>query len=72
MKIRDYESGRNLYDVDITLTRDEVEELSAYLHRLLADPALRSVQLSNVEGLSLCAEVSVTLDAPSGQSVRHA
>lgn len=63
MKIRDYESGRNLNDVDITLSRDEVEELSGYLSRLLANPGLRSVQLSNVEGMRFSAEISVTLEA---------
>lgn len=61
MVIRDYESGRTLNDIDIVLDREEVEELAIYLRRLLSDPGLNSVQMSQVEGLHLCAEVSVTL-----------
>lgn len=64
MQIRDYESGRDLSDIDVILSREEVEELSAYLHRLLADPGLRSVQLSRINGLGFAAEFSVTLSPP--------
>lgn len=62
MKIRDFESGRALNDVDIILTREEVEELAIYLNRLLQNPELKSVQVSRIEGMTLAAEVSVTLD----------
>ena len=69
MEIKDYESGRNLYDVDLILTREEAEELSGYLTRLLENPSLRSVQLSNIEGLRLSAEVSVTLASSPLKSI---
>lgn len=62
MDIRDYESGRSLNDVDIVLTRDEAEELSAYLGRLLTNPGLKSVQLTRLEGMTIASELSVTLN----------
>lgn len=71
MKIRDYESGRTLTDIDIVLSRDEAEELSAYLHRLLENPSLNFVQLSNVEGMYVSAEVSVTLENSCADTLSH-
>ncbi|MBA4292037.1 hypothetical protein C0431_03610 [bacterium] len=68
MKIRDFESGRALNDVDIILTREEVEELAISLNRLLQNPELKSVRVSRIEGMTLAAEVSVTLDLPSSHS----
>jgi hypothetical protein len=72
MKIRDYESGRTLTDIDIILSRDEAEELSEYLHRLLSNPTLKCVQLSNVEGIHVSAEVSVTLEGAFANNPAHA
>jgi len=65
MDIRDYESGRSLNDVDIVLTRDEAEELSAYLGRLLTNPSLKTVQLTRLDGLTIASELSVTLNQES-------
>ncbi|QYK52523.1 MAG: hypothetical protein KF824_09665 [Fimbriimonadaceae bacterium] len=67
MDIRDYESGRSLNDVDIVLTRDEAEELSAYLGRLLTNPGLKTVQLTRLEGMTIASELSVTLNQDSLQ-----
>lgn len=72
MKIRDFESGRALNDVDIILTREEVEELAIYLNRLLQNPELKSVHVSRIEGMTLAAEVSVTLDLqPASHQATH-
>lgn len=67
MDIRDYESGRSLNDVDIVLSRDEAEELSAYLGRLLTNPGLKTVQLTRLEGMTIASELSVTLNQDSLQ-----
>lgn len=65
MDIRDYESGRSLNDVDISLSREEAEELSAYLGRLLTNPGLKTIQLTRLEGLTIASELSVTLNSDS-------
>jgi hypothetical protein len=62
MFIHDYESGRELFDVDIVLTKDEAADLAAYLNRLLTYPELKSVQISRIQGTALAAEVSISLD----------
>ncbi len=61
MEIRDYESGKSLTDVDIVLSREEAEELNAYLRRLLVNPDLRKVHLSQINGLGLERELTFSL-----------
>ena len=61
MQIRDYESGKHLTDVDIVLSREEAEELTAYLSRLLASPDVRMVHLSEINGLMLERELTFSL-----------
>ncbi len=61
MEIRDYESGKTLRDVDILLSVEEAEELKIYLGRLLAAPAIKTVQLTHVDGAILDSELSITL-----------
>ncbi|MBS1709614.1 MAG: hypothetical protein JSS65_12950 [Armatimonadetes bacterium] len=63
MEIRDYESGKHLTDVDIVLSREEAEELNAYLQRLLVNPELRSVHLSEVNGVWLERELTFSLQS---------
>lgn len=65
MQITDYESGRNLRDVNIVLTRDEAEELNAYLSRLLANDQINRVHVSEVNGMHLEREITVSLDENS-------
>ncbi len=48
MRITDYEHAGTLKDIAISLTRDEAEELSLYLHALLRRPSLDSVHLSEI------------------------
>ncbi len=66
MDIRDYETGRKLTDIDISLTREEAEELSVCLSRLVTDPSLRAVQLSRIEGVGIAAEVAFSLSPENG------
>jgi hypothetical protein len=61
MQIHDYESGRELRDVNIRLSRDEAEELHAYLGRLLTRPELHHATISEVRGGRLETELSLTV-----------
>lgn len=62
MKILDYETNKSLNDVAIVLSRDEAEELIAYLQRLTATPEVDRVFLSDIEGGRLEREISVALE----------
>lgn len=68
MEIRDYETGRSLSDINIVLTAEEVAELQSYLARLMANPEIRHVELSEVSGLVFGKELSISLDGESIQS----
>ncbi len=62
MQITDYESGRNLRDVNIVLSRDEAEELQAYLSRMLKNEAIHRIHVSEVQGTHLERELTVSLN----------
>ena len=64
MRITDFESGRSLNDVCLTLTRDEAEELCQYLSRLTSNrPDLRHVHLTEIRGSTVERELAVALAA---------
>lgn len=63
MRITDFETGRNLNDVCLTLTREEAEELGAYLARLTDRADLRHVHLTELRGASVHRELAVALTA---------
>jgi hypothetical protein len=63
MRITDYEGGKTLRDVAITLTRDEAEELAAYLHRLMGTPSVRHAHLSAVRGAHLDQELTIAIES---------
>lgn len=63
MQITDYESGKNLRDVNIVLSRDEAEELQAYLGRMLKNDEIHRVHMSEVRGTHLERELTVSLNA---------
>ncbi len=63
MKITDFESGRSLNDVCLILTREEAEELCGYLSRLTAQPEVRHVHLTELQGASVQRELAVALAA---------
>lgn len=64
MEIRDYETGKNLTDVEVVLTQDEAEELYSYLSRMLSYPDLTHVHLSQIQGCLLQKELSISLNRP--------
>lgn len=61
MHIKDYESGRELRDVDIILTRDEAEELMGYLAHLLQDSHVKVAHLTEVHHLSPEKEIALSI-----------
>jgi hypothetical protein len=63
MRITDYERGNTLRDVSISLTRQEAEDLAAYLHRLLSEPAVNRAYLSEVVNTSIDKEITIAVDA---------
>lgn len=61
MRITDYERGRSLSDVAITLTQDEAAELAAYLNRLIKHRELGHAHLSEVSGTHLERELTIAI-----------
>lgn len=61
MQITDFESGRQLRDVDIVLTREEAEDLLAYIGHLLHRPGVSCAYLSEIEKWSLKREITVSV-----------
>jgi hypothetical protein len=75
MKITDYESGRSLRDVGISLTAEEAQELVAYLSRMLANPSISHVHLSELSHWGIEREVAFALEEKAAlvrQDIRHA
>ena len=63
MRITDFEKGSNLSDICITLTRDEAEDLAAYLNKLLKEPSIPRVYLSEIVNTRLEKEITIAVDA---------
>ncbi len=61
MRITDYEGGRTLRDVAITLTAEEAQELADYLRRLVSRPAVRHAHLSALTGAQLDQELTISI-----------
>lgn len=68
MQIFDYESSAKLNDLKIVLTRDEAEDLAAYLDAMLERPHLSAVHLTEVRDGRLQREVCFELDAEPRKS----
>jgi hypothetical protein len=62
MRITDYEKNRNLRDISITLTREEAEDLAAYLNQLLKEPEVNRAWLSEIKGVKLEKEITIAVD----------
>ena len=63
MRITDYEHSSHLRDVGIMLTREEAEDLAAYLSALLRRPELHSVQLSEYRKGRINREIQFQIQA---------
>ena len=62
MRIFDYEGQRDLSDVAISLSRDEAADLLATLERLVKQPSLSKVYLSQIRGNVIEREIAIALD----------
>ena len=61
MQITDFESGRQLRDVDIILTRDEAEDLLEYLCHLLRTPSVNRAYVTEIDKWTLLKEITVSV-----------
>jgi hypothetical protein len=66
MRIFDYEGQRDLTDVAISLSRDEAADLLATLERLVKQPSLSKVYLSQIKGSVIEREIAIALDKDTG------
>ena len=62
MRIFDYERQRDLTDVAISLSRDEAADLLMTLQRLVSQPSLSKVYLSQIKGNVIEREIAIALD----------
>jgi hypothetical protein len=68
MIITDYESGRNLSDIGLTLTVEEAQELREYLTRLIDEPSISHAYLTEVSPNGLEKEIAIRIAGPRPQS----
>jgi hypothetical protein len=64
MRIFDYETTKNLSDVGIFLSREEAEDLIVTLQRLVKQPMLNRVFLSDIEGSHIEREIAIAIEEP--------
>jgi hypothetical protein len=62
MRITDYEGGRALSDVSITLTPQEAEELALYLSRMLKSEEVNRAHLSEFINNRLERELTISIE----------
>lgn len=62
MRIFDYEGQKDLTDVAISLSRDEAADLLMTLERLVKQPDLSKVYLSQIKGNVIEREIAIALD----------
>ncbi|MBN9502014.1 MAG: hypothetical protein BGO01_10275 [Armatimonadetes bacterium 55-13] len=62
MRIFDFEAQRDLSDVSISLSREEAVDLLATLERLIKQPNLSKVYLSQIQGNVIERELAIALD----------
>ena len=71
MRIRDYETGKEMSDVSISLTPDEAADMIAYLQRLIKNPGIVRVHLSEVKSFRIERELTLSLDERAVAVPRH-
>jgi hypothetical protein len=71
MRIGDYETGRELRDVSICLTKEEAGDMIAYLQRLVKDTDVVRVHLSEVKKLRIERELTFALEEGGAQRIVH-
>jgi hypothetical protein len=63
MRITDYESSKNLSDVELVLTPDEAEELYLYLQKMLNKAGVSKAFLTQYAGTTIDRELTVSIEA---------
>lgn len=63
MRIVDYKTGEELRDVGVSLTAEEAGALIDFLKRLVEQPAVPTVHLTEVSGVGFEREVAFHLEA---------
>lgn len=72
MQITDYETGRELRDVGISLTPEEATDMLTFLQRLVREPDLAHVHVSEVGRLRIDKELTLALRGRAVDVVRVA
>jgi len=65
MRIMDYQTGKELRDVSLTLTSDELEEITLYLARLKANQEVTHACLSQLSGARFEKELTIAVEGRS-------
>jgi hypothetical protein len=69
LRIVDYQSGKELRDVALSLTDEELDDLFLYLRRMRSDRRLGCAHLSQIVGARLERELTVVRDLLQPSSV---
>lgn len=69
MQIKDYETGRELRDVGISLTAEEASDMLVFLQRLVRDPGLVHIHLSEVSRSRIEREITFALKGNSTRAL---
>jgi hypothetical protein len=62
MKIFDHQTGKELTDVSITLTEDELKDLAAYVQKLHHDSRVPCAYLTQYCGSQMTSELTVAIE----------
>ncbi len=62
MRIKDFQSGKELTDVGIMLTEDELRDLAIYVQKLDHDPHVPCAYLTEFAGHCPISELTVQVD----------
>lgn len=68
MTITDYETGRQLRDIGLSLTTEEAQELKEYLTRLLSDTAVTHVYLTEISPKGLEKEIAISIEGERAET----
>lgn len=63
MQIKDYETGKELRDLAISLTPEEASDMIAYLQRLVAQPGVVRIHMSEVKRDRIEKEITFALES---------
>jgi hypothetical protein len=69
MKIIDYQTGKELTDVSIVLSEEELQDLSAYIDKLNHDQRVPCAHLTTLSGSSFGSEVTFAVGSRLGHQL---